>query len=153
MSFVRPDDVYEIPDGTITAVVAKHPGGRTGVIASTEGDALGWVIETSLGTLYWSGDTNYFPGFDEVGSRFRPDVALLDINGHLHAMDAVRAAWATRAQTIVPLHFGAYGYFFFGEPKQPRDWEVMREHLGDQLVILGLAESLDLPVTGRTAGR
>lgn len=141
---VRPDEVFEFPGGTITAVVAKHPGGRRSVRASTDGDALGWVIEMRYGTIFWSGDTNYFEGFDRVGTRFRPDVALLDINGHLHAMDAVRAAWATRARVIVPLHFGAYGYFFFGEQKLPRDWEVLREHLGDQLVILGLGKSLGL---------
>ena len=145
---MRPHETFEFPGGVITAVVAKHAGGRRGIHPSTDGDALGWVIETPYGTIYWSGDTNYFSGFDDVGARFRPDVALLDINGHLHAMDAVRAAWATRAQTIVPLHWGAYGYFFFSEQKQPRDWEVLREHLGDQLVIVGLGESLPLPGAG-----
>jgi len=150
---MRPDDELEIPGGRITAVVAKHPGGRRSLRPSTDGRALGWVIETGRETIYWSGDTNRFPGIDAVGERFRPDIALLDINGHLHAMDAVRAAWATRARTIVPLHFGAYGYLFFGEQKRPRDGDVLEKHLGSQLVVLGLGESLalsaPLPSTAR----
>ncbi|MGH2571248.1 MAG: MBL fold metallo-hydrolase [bacterium] len=147
---MRPGDTFEIPGGKITAVVAKHPGGRRGFRSSEDGDALGWVIEAAATTIFWSGDTNLFPGFEDVGARFRPDVALLNISGHLHGMDAVRAAWATGARTIVPLHFGAYGYFFFAEPKKPRDWEVMAKHLGEQLVILGLGESLALPAARRS---
>jgi L-ascorbate metabolism protein UlaG (beta-lactamase superfamily) len=142
---MRPGDTFEIPGGKITAVVAKHAGDRRGLFPSDEGDALGWVIEAPAVTIFWSGDTNWFPGFDDVGTRFRPDVTLLNISGHLHGMEAVRAAWASRARTIVPMHFGAYGYFFFAEPKKPRDWEVMQKHLGEQLVLLGLGESLALP--------
>jgi L-ascorbate metabolism protein UlaG (beta-lactamase superfamily) len=142
---MEPGDEYAIPGGKITAVVAKHPGGRWGVTASTDGGALGYVIETPTATMFYSGDTIFFEGFERVGQTYRPDIVLLNINGHLHSEDAVRAARATRASTIVPMHFGAYGYFQGAERRTPRDYDEMRRELGSQLVILDLAASLPLP--------
>ena len=143
---MRPGDVQPFPGGTIVAVPAHHPGGRRGVHAEADGSALGYVIRTPYSTLYFSGDTNFFAGFDSVRTRYQPNVAILDINGHLHAMDAVQAARALGARTILPVHWGAYGYWWFGEQKEPRDMDDLRRHLGASVVPLALGTSM--PLTG-----
>jgi L-ascorbate metabolism protein UlaG (beta-lactamase superfamily) len=141
---MRPGDEQPFPGGTIVAVAVHHPGGRYGTDAEADGRALGYVIRTSQATLFISGDTNLFPGFGVIGARYEPTVAILHVNGHLHSMDAVRAARALGARTIVPVHWGAYGYLWFAEKKQPRDVEELRAHLGPRLVPLALGTSMPL---------
>jgi len=143
---MRPGDEQAFPGGTIIAVVAHHPGGRRGVRAKADGGALGYVIRTPESTLYFSGDTNFFGGFDSVRVRYKPAVGILDINGHLHAMDAVQAAHALGARTILPVHWGAYGYWWFSQQKEPRDMDDLRRHLGAAVVPLALGASM--PLTG-----
>lgn len=127
---MRPGERFTFPGGWITAVRARHMGGRYSLSAGTDGRALGYVISSSRGRIFYSGDTNDFWGFGDVGLIYNPDVALLNINGHLHSDDAVSAAHATRARTVIPLHFGAYGYFFFGASETPRGHDKMERLLG-----------------------
>jgi L-ascorbate metabolism protein UlaG (beta-lactamase superfamily) len=142
---MKPGEEYRYPGGRIVAVAAHHMGGRWGVRAATDGRALGWVVETRYGTVYYSGDTNYFQGFAEVGNTYHPDVAILNISGHLCSTDAVFAALESRARFVIPAHHGAYGWFFFSERKKPRDFEEISRLLGPMLVTLRLGESLQLP--------
>jgi L-ascorbate metabolism protein UlaG (beta-lactamase superfamily) len=142
---MKPGEVYSYPGGRVIAVAALHGGGRWGLKAKADGRALGWVIETPYGTVFCSGDTGYFEGFAEAGKNHRPDVAILNVNGHLRSMDAVSAALDTRARFVIPVHFGVYGWLGLGEPKNPRDYEEMERALGSVLVKLGLGESFPLP--------
>lgn len=142
---MRPGDTYAFPGGRIVAVAADHPGGRRSTSDAPDGRALGYVIETPGGTVYYAGDTKLFAGFDSVAVAYHPDIALFNLNSHLRSMDAVRAFRATGAARLVPMHFGAYGYFFFPERKMPRDYEEVREQLGSRLSVLLPGESMPMP--------
>jgi L-ascorbate metabolism protein UlaG (beta-lactamase superfamily) len=142
---MKPGEAYSYPGGRVIAVSAHHGGGRWGLRGEADGRALGWVIETPYGTVFYSGDTNYFEGFVEVGNTYHPEVAIINVNGHLRSADAVSAALDTRARIVIPGHYGAYGWLFLGERKSPRDEEEMRRLLGPLLVTLRLGESLPLP--------
>ena len=141
---MRPGDSYVFPGGRVVAVAADHPGGRRSSSALADGRALGYVIETGRGTIYYAGDTKYFAGFDSVCTSYHPDVALLNLNSHLQGLDAVRAFRATGATTLVPMHFGAYGYLFLPERKLPRDYAEVEQMLGSQLDVLLPGESMPL---------
>ena len=106
---MRVGEEYRFSGGTIVAVPADHPGGRYSHRAEADGRALGYVIRTENGTVYYSGDTDYFPGIETIGWRYRPDLALLNVNAHLRPADALRAAEALGSPPVVPLHLGAYG--------------------------------------------
>ena len=150
---MRPGDSYAFPGGRVIAVVADHAGGRRSKADRADGRALGYVIETASRTLYYAGDTRFFDGFEAVARDYHPDIALFNLNSHMHSLDAVRAFRATGATTLVPLHFGAYGYFVFPERKRPRDYEEMQEILGPQLALLLPGESLPLPARLESTGR
>lgn len=141
---MRPGDVFEFPGGRIVAVAADHPGGRHSRGGAADGRALGYVVFTPQLTLYYSGDTEFFPGFAAVARTYHPNLAILNIQGHLHSMDAVRAARALEVDTVVPVHHAAYGYYFWGQRKQPRDYEELQRELRAILLPLGLGESLPL---------
>jgi L-ascorbate metabolism protein UlaG (beta-lactamase superfamily) len=151
---MEPGDAYEFAGGRIVAVAADHPGGRRSSSAAADGRALGYVIETPRGTVYYAGDSKYFDGFAEVARAFHPDIALLNLNGHLHSEDAVRAFRATGATRLVPMHFGAYGYLFLPERKEPRDLNELRDQLGSELDVLLPGQSLALsPKPAQLAAR
>jgi L-ascorbate metabolism protein UlaG (beta-lactamase superfamily) len=141
---LRPGDSVRFPGGKVFAVAAHHAGSRYGIRAKADGRALGFVIETPHSTVYLSGDTNLFPGMEEIGRVYQPDIAVLNINGHLHSMDSVQAARTIGAGTVIPMHFGAYGYLFLPETKKPRDYDEMARELGDTLRVLAIGEALPL---------
>jgi len=76
----------------------------------------GWVIEGSK-TIYFSGDTSYFRGFEEFGKRWEIDYALVGAGSyeprwfmhyiHTNPEEFIMAAVDLRAKITIPMHFGA----------------------------------------------
>jgi L-ascorbate metabolism protein UlaG (beta-lactamase superfamily) len=148
---MAPGDEIAFEGGRIVAVAAFHMGSRWGVRAQADGRALGYVVETEGATIYYSGDTNYFTGLANVGWTYEPDVVLLNVNGHLHSDDASRAAWATRAAVVIPIHWGAFPYWIFGGNHRPRDEAMLRRVVGDRLRVLEVGQSVGLGTVLRPA--
>lgn len=69
-------------------------------------------------SVYFAGDSGYFSGFKEIGSRFDIDVALMPIGAyepewfmgpqHVTPEEALRAFQDTGATLFVPMHYGAF---------------------------------------------
>ena len=106
---MRPGETYSFAGGTVVAVAALHPGARWIGKKGSDGRALGYVIVTAERTIYYSGDTDYFSGIEDVGRRFHPDLAILNVNVHLPPSDAIRAVSALGAERVLPVHMGAFG--------------------------------------------
>ncbi|MBT2291036.1 MBL fold metallo-hydrolase [Paenibacillus albidus] len=68
--------------------------------------------------LYFAGDSGYFPGFKEIGSRFKIHVALMPIGAyepewfmtsqHVNPEEAVQAFIDVGAELMIPMHFGTF---------------------------------------------
>jgi L-ascorbate metabolism protein UlaG (beta-lactamase superfamily) len=94
----------------VRAVPAEH-GSRRVLGARTE--ALGYVVDGAR-RLYFSGDTDLFPGMAELGDGL--DVALVPIwgwgpsigPGHLDPRRAAEALAVLRPRAAVPIHWGTY---------------------------------------------
>ena len=144
---MRPGDEFAFPGGTVIAVAAHHPGGRHSLKARSDGRALGYIIRSPRHTVYYSGDTEYFPGIAAIGSKYRPDVALLNVNAHLHSEDAIFAVAGLGMPSVVPMHLGAYN----GNSKRlgPRWRAELIEALGSTIVPLEIGESLPLSHAAR----
>jgi L-ascorbate metabolism protein UlaG (beta-lactamase superfamily) len=75
----------------------------------------GYLIEGSK-TIYFSGDSGYFIGFQEFGRRFNIDYALLGAGAyeprwfmhyaHMNVAEFFRAVDELGAKTAIPMHFG-----------------------------------------------
>ncbi|TMQ65911.1 MAG: MBL fold metallo-hydrolase [Candidatus Eisenbacteria bacterium] len=144
---MRPGDEFDFPGGTIVAVAAHHPGGRHSLKARSDGRALGYIIRGPRNTIYYSGDTDYFPGIAAIGSKYRPDIALLNINAHLHSEDAVFAIAGLGMPSVVPMHLGAYD----GKSTRlgPRWRAELVGALGSTIVPLEVGESISLSPSAR----
>jgi L-ascorbate metabolism protein UlaG (beta-lactamase superfamily) len=81
----------------------------------------GWVIrscEDGGKATYFAGDSGYFRGFRDIGERFDIGPALLPIGAydpvwfmhvaHMTPEEAVQAFVDLRAESFVPMHYGAF---------------------------------------------
>jgi len=102
----------------IVCVPAQHFSGRSLVGGNTTLWA-GWVVIGPTRRFYHAGDTGYFDGFREIGSRFGPiDLAAVPIGAydpasimqfvHMNPEEAVQAALDARAATAVGMHYGTF---------------------------------------------
>ena len=99
-----------------TFLPAQHWSMR---IASGQGNSKslwgGWLIEGSK-TIYFSGDTGYFRGFEEFGSKYKIDYAIMGAGSyaprwfmhyqHMNPEEFIRAAGDLGAKISIPMHFG-----------------------------------------------
>jgi L-ascorbate metabolism protein UlaG (beta-lactamase superfamily) len=103
----------------VTATPARH-----GPAKLDRGPVIGFVLEgpAEVGAVYLSGDTVWYDGMTEVARRFEVRTAVLFMGAAkvaavgpwpltLTAEDAVQAALAFPAATIVPLHFEGWEHF------------------------------------------
>src|SRR5438132_1047785 len=70
-------DTVTIRDVRITALPVKHWGTRK--LWPDDRGYTGFLVEHRDGTVFFPGDTAYFPGFRDYGRRWAIDVALLPI--------------------------------------------------------------------------
>ena len=98
----------------ITFVPSQH-WSRRGLIDTNRTLWGGFVVEGSRATIYHSGDTAYFAGFEQIGARFPAiDAALMPIGAydpawfmetmHLNPEQALRAFQDVGARTFVAMH-------------------------------------------------
>jgi L-ascorbate metabolism protein UlaG (beta-lactamase superfamily) len=148
---LAPGQSMEHKDLEITAVAARHDG-RRGVFDRTWRSAVGYIVKCAQASVYYAGDTAYFSGFEEIGRRLHPDVALLPIAGyeppsqradHMSPLDALQAFQDLGAKLLVPVAYGEFplGYEHLDEPLT---WlaRLCRERgLAERLVVLRPGET------------
>jgi L-ascorbate metabolism protein UlaG (beta-lactamase superfamily) len=133
----------ELADGIhLFATPARH-----GPAQADRGPVIGFVLTGAppLPVVYVSGDTVWYDGVVEVGRRFHPRVALLNLGAAqvaaagpwpltFTAKEAVELACAWPTTTIVPLHFE--GWEHFTEGQQEVDAAFQQARLRDRLLWL-----------------
>src|SRR6059036_3495058 len=143
-------DTTPVGDVRITAVPVKHWGTR--YVWSDERGYTGFVLEHAGGTVFFPGDTAYFPGFRDYGGRWPIEVALLPIGAysppsfrrvHMNPEDALRVLVDLGARHMVPIHWGTFVVSY--EPvDEPVGWlaELARERgLSERVAVLRHGES------------
>jgi len=155
---LAPGRSLEHADVEVTAVAARHDG-RRGLWDRSWRSTCGYIVKCDAASVYYAGDTAYFSGFEEIGRRLHPNVALLPIAGyeppsqrneHMSPLDAVHAFQDLGANLLVPIGYGSFpvGY---EQQDRPLAWlvDICRERgLLDRLVVLRPGETCQ--VHGRT---
>lgn len=110
---------------------------------------LGYVVRVGGWTLYHSGDTLLHDGLIAALAPFKPDVALVPINGNrperrvagnLNGLEAAQVAHGCRAGIAVPHHFDMFEF----NTATPDDFEAECRRLGQQDCTLRNGEGMDL---------
>lgn len=80
-----------------------------------------WVIKTAHESLYFSGDSGYFPGFKVIGERYGPfDYTLIETGAydsdwadiHMTPEQSVQAHLDLRGKIMIPIHNGTFDLAF-----------------------------------------
>lgn len=140
----------------ITMTPCRHWGAR--MFNDTHRGYGGYVIASPQHSVYHSGDTAYFDGFTEIGTRLAPQVALLPIGAyypdtyrtvHTSPEEAVQAFIETGARWMVPMHYGTFplGREPMDEPVQRLHAEAHRLGIDAHVRILEEGGTLRLPAT------
>jgi L-ascorbate metabolism protein UlaG (beta-lactamase superfamily) len=99
---------------TYTLLPAQHWSRR---IFQKAGSTLwgSWLIQGSK-TVYFSGDTGYFRGFEEYGRLYNIDYALVGAGAyeprwfmhysHMNVAEFIKTAADLKAKIAIPMHFG-----------------------------------------------
>lgn len=148
----------EIQGLTATMTPCRHWGAR--MFRDFHRGYGGYVISSNGQSIYHSGDTAYFDGFREIGSRLHPQVALLPVGAyfpdtyrsvHTSPEEAVQAFLDLGAQKMVPMHYGTFrlGREPMDEPLKRLKAEADRLNMNGQLKILEEGETMHLSGTTR----
>jgi L-ascorbate metabolism protein UlaG (beta-lactamase superfamily) len=143
-------------DLTITAVAARHDGARG--LSGWRG-AVGYVARSGGVSVYFAGDTAYFSGFEEIGRRLHPQVALLPIAGyeplamretHMSPLDALYAFEDLGAEVLIPISHGSFplGYEPLDEPLHWLEEAARERQLGERLMVLHHGETSTFTARG-----
>ena len=129
----------------VTFTPSKHWGART--LRDHHRGYGGFILEHQGRRIYHAGDSAFFHGFEQIGRRLPPEIALLPIGAyhpesfrrvHMGPDEAIKAFQALRARCLVPMHYGTFRLSFEDMDEPPR-WlmQVARmEGLIDRVKIL-----------------
>ncbi len=127
----------------------------------------GWVIQPDNGpTVYFAGDSGYFRGFSDIGSKFEIDIALMPIGAydpewfmsaqHVSPEESLQAFLDLGAQYFVPMHYGAFK-LADDTPKEALErLESARCSMGlpeERLFLLQHGETMRFQIDGEAAGQ
>src|SRR5437764_2308785 len=130
---------------TVTHVPSRHWGAR--ILKDSHRGYGGYVLKAGKHSVYHAGDTAYFSGFREIGSRLAPELALLPIGAynppqfrsvHANPADATRAFLDLKARWMVPMHYGTFrlSHEPVDEPLQLLDQEARAAGIEDRVLVL-----------------
>lgn len=111
-------DELTLNDLKFACVPAQHFSNR-GMFDRNKTLWSGWVLKGDTQTIYFAGDTGYFPGFAEIGEKYGPiTVAALPIGAyiprwfmspvHVSPQEAVQAFLDIKAEYFIPIHWGTF---------------------------------------------
>ena len=164
----RPLDEWQstVVDGVkITAVPARHQGGRYGFDFLWNHSFTGYILEGAGKRIYFAGDTGWDPEiFKEIGARFPGiDLAFIpiapargdteagpDLWGHVGPNLALHILEATGAKAMVPIHYEAFftSKKHLGDARKAMDAAAAKADLRDRVYALRVGERVVLPFEG-----
>ena len=136
---------YRHRNVTITHVPSRHWGAR--ILRDAHRGYGGYVLRDGKHSVYHAGDTAYFSGFREIGTRLAPQLALLPIgaynppsfrNVHTSPADATRAFVDLNARWMVPMHYGTFrlSHEPMDEPLQLLEDAARQAGVQDRVLVL-----------------
>lgn len=131
---------------------AQHFSGR-GLFDTAKTLWTSWVIRTPQHSIFISGDSGYFDGFQEIGEKFGPfDLAFLECGAYheswktMHMMpdDNLKAFRDLKGKILVPIHNGTFDIAFhpWSEPMEKVMSLALKENI--QLLIPMMGQIIDI---------
>lgn len=141
---------------TITATPAQHFSGR-GLFDRNETLWASWVIQTDHHSIFFSGDSGYFPGFKEIGAAFGPfDVTFLECgaynedwaNVHMFPEETLQAFFDLGGKVLQPVHWATFNLSFHAwyEPIERLVYAAGNQGAAVSTPVMGQIVNYDQPI-------
>lgn len=142
---VKPGDSIKIKDIEIiivdsfdrTCLVTTPPENLKNTVPDMDVKAVNYIIKTSGGNIYHSGDSHYSIYFAKHGKDYNIDVALasygenpIGIADKMTSIDVLRMAEALRCKVIIPIHYDVWTNFM----ADTREIEILYKMRKDRLL-------------------
>ena len=120
-------ETFEFGPLRVTLTPCRHWGAR--LLHDSHRGFGGFIVEVGGRVIYHCGDTAYFDGFQEIGRRYKVDVALLPIGAyeppslrevHMNPEEALEACVRLGAAVMVPMHYGTFRLSYEPLDEPPR---------------------------------
>lgn len=130
-------DSTEVGPFRFTCVPAAHEG--------VAPEYAGYIVQFGTWTVYHSGDTVVYDGMAERLNSFRPDVALLPINGraperrvagNLNAQEAAQLGKDIGARMVIPCHYQMFSF----NTADPGEFAAAAKAIGQPFHVLRAGE-------------
>ena len=148
-------DTYDQGERAITLLPCNHWTMRNPFVGPNRSLWGSFLIKTASGpTVFVSGDSAYFKGFQEIGREFSIDLAMINLGAyeprwfmaasHMNPSEVVRAFLELGADRLVILHWGS---FRLGDepvhfPPQDIGREIQKQGLSHRLIRLNHGQTL-----------
>jgi len=125
---------------TVRCIVAQHSGGLPD--GSYGGNPMGFIISSSEGSFYYSGDTALTLDMQLIPKWAKLNFAVLPIgdNFTMGYEDATTAALMIDCKTIVGVHYDTFGFIRINQQKAKREFEKQ----GCTLLLPGIGETISI---------
>ncbi|MEV6969751.1 MBL fold metallo-hydrolase [Hamadaea sp. NPDC051192] len=135
----------------LTATPARHFSGRG--LRRDQTLWASWVISGPTRSAFYSGDTGYFPGFADIGTRYGPfDLTLIQVGAydhdwadvHMFPEQGVATHLDVRGALMIPVHWATFDLapHHWAEPAE-RTWREAKAH-GIRLAIPRPGQRIDV---------
>lgn len=140
------------------ATPANHNSGRTGFDSNSTLWAS-WVVRSTNGSIFYSGDSAYDYHFKQIGDKLGPfDMAFIEVAanvkdgqgfpvenwGHMQARHTMQAFIDVNAAKLFPVHWSTYELFAHRWDEPMTDLIAEARQSGAQLVTPMVGETLEL---------
>ncbi|MFY7997186.1 MAG: metal-dependent hydrolase [Candidatus Kapaibacteriota bacterium] len=124
--------------GTVKCTAAQHSSGMPD--GTYGGNPMGFIVQNSEGTFYYSGDTALTMDMKLIGEQFNLDIALLPLgdNFTMGIDDAVIAADFIKCNNILGVHYDTFGFIKIDHDAAKATFAKA----GKKLTLLGIGEVL-----------
>jgi L-ascorbate metabolism protein UlaG (beta-lactamase superfamily) len=126
--------------GKVKCVAAMHssslPDGSYG------GSAMGFLLETSEGDFYYSGDTALMYDMKLIGDYRKINFSMLPIgdNFTMSIENAIIASDYVKCNNVIGMHYDTFGYIKIDREEAKRKFEMA----GKNLILLEIGETIKL---------
>jgi len=110
-------DIFELNSKVkIITTPAQHFSGR-GLFDRNKSLWASFVIKSENHSIYFGGDSGYFPGYKEIGEKYGPfEITILPIGAynkmwksiHTNSQEAVQAHIDLKGDLLLPIHWGTF---------------------------------------------
>jgi L-ascorbate metabolism protein UlaG (beta-lactamase superfamily) len=130
------DESFSVDGFDLTCTAAQHFSGRS--VQRNVTLWASWVIKRGSRSVFYSGDTGYFPGYRAIGAEHGPfDVVLMQVGAyndawpdiHMTPEDGVQAFEDLGGRLLIPVHWATFNLSVhdWSEPVD-RVWRETKAH-------------------------